>query len=184
MTPFRRWLWTICGPTEAGFWAVGACKCDTRKALDFPTLRFGTRRSLAGVTVSLARESTAGEPCVASVRILNAFREHTDGGSESKAQAVGCISPERRHLRRKIVELATEFSCASGRGADSSRCLGIPTTRNRALPRFADSNFWVRWNHHLIILVQLVVGVAIGARVLYFLPTTWTREQLGSNNDF
>src|SRR4029077_18725395 len=39
----------LCGPTvdqlRQDFWAVGACKCDTRKALDFPTLRFGTRGS-------------------------------------------------------------------------------------------------------------------------------------------
>jgi hypothetical protein len=39
----------LCGPTvdqlRQDFWAAGACKCDTRKALDFPTLRFGTRGS-------------------------------------------------------------------------------------------------------------------------------------------
>jgi len=38
-----------CGPTEAEFWAGAACKCDTRKALDFPTLRFGTRRSVVQI---------------------------------------------------------------------------------------------------------------------------------------
>jgi hypothetical protein len=40
---------SVCGPTvdqlRQDFWAAGACKCDTRKALDFPTLRFGTRGS-------------------------------------------------------------------------------------------------------------------------------------------
>jgi len=40
-----------CGPfvdqLRQDFWAAGACKCDTRKALDFPTLRFGTRMSVS-----------------------------------------------------------------------------------------------------------------------------------------
>jgi hypothetical protein len=44
MTPFSD---AGCGPfvdqLRQDFWAAGACKCDTRKALDFPTLRFGTR---------------------------------------------------------------------------------------------------------------------------------------------
>jgi hypothetical protein len=39
----------ICGPTvdqlRQDFWGDGARKCDTCKALDFSTLRFGTRRS-------------------------------------------------------------------------------------------------------------------------------------------
>ena len=42
-------LWTNCGPTEAGLWGDGACKCDTRKALDFLTSRFGTRRSMVQI---------------------------------------------------------------------------------------------------------------------------------------
>lgn len=33
-------LWTDYGRI---FWVVGACKCETRKALDFATPRFGTR---------------------------------------------------------------------------------------------------------------------------------------------
>src|SRR5580704_12342024 len=40
---------SVSGPTvdqlRQDFWAAAACKCDTRKALDFPTLRFGTRGS-------------------------------------------------------------------------------------------------------------------------------------------
>ncbi len=43
----------LCGPTvdqlRQDFWAAGACKCDTRKALDSPTLRFGTRRSVVQI---------------------------------------------------------------------------------------------------------------------------------------
>jgi len=46
------WL-RSCGPTvdqlRSGFLGDGACKCDTRKALDFSTLQFGTRRSMVQI---------------------------------------------------------------------------------------------------------------------------------------
>src|SRR5713226_3482442 len=39
----------LCGPIEAGFLGGAACKCDTHKALDFPTFWFGTRRSVVQI---------------------------------------------------------------------------------------------------------------------------------------
>src|SRR6266849_2594451 len=36
----------LCGPIEAGFLGGAACKCDTHKALDFPTFWFGTKNLL------------------------------------------------------------------------------------------------------------------------------------------
>jgi hypothetical protein len=74
-------------------------------------------------------------------RAILIWLEQLASGPEREMEQFAILvlnSPERRHLRRKIVELATEFSSASRRGADSSRCLGIPATRNRAVPRFTD----------------------------------------------
>jgi hypothetical protein len=42
-----------CGPTmdqlRQEFGGDGACECDTREALDFSTLRFGTRRTVVQI---------------------------------------------------------------------------------------------------------------------------------------
>src|SRR5689334_10076022 len=42
-----------CGPfvdqLRQDFWSECGCKCDTHKALDFLTLRFGTRRSVVQI---------------------------------------------------------------------------------------------------------------------------------------
>ena len=43
----------VCGPfvdqLRQGFWGDEVCRCNTRKALDFSTSRFGTRRSMVQI---------------------------------------------------------------------------------------------------------------------------------------
>ena len=51
-------LWTVCVSTEGGILEGEGRICDTGKALDFPPLWFGTRRSLVSDTACPWRRST------------------------------------------------------------------------------------------------------------------------------
>jgi hypothetical protein len=45
-----------------GFWRGAVCKCGTHKALDFPTLQFGTRRSVFQIHFALVQGTFRSRP--------------------------------------------------------------------------------------------------------------------------
>src|SRR5580704_1357160 len=73
---------SVCGPTvdqlRQDFWAAGACKCDTRKALDFPTLRFGTRGS--EVQILSPRPPPKSCPSALLLRLSRSGNEQSSSG--------------------------------------------------------------------------------------------------------
>src|SRR5216684_7710869 len=79
----------LCGPIEAGFLGGAACKCDTHKALDFPTFWFGTRRSMVQIHSPRPLLSVEVPHCVRDFAC--GLRRPQDGSSSNPFAPTNCF---------------------------------------------------------------------------------------------